>query len=84
MSMHTIAHFAICARKASSKRGRKRRGSKLSQERADMVRSTLMTKGVEVERLVSEGAGESQPLVKGTSEAAREKNRRVEFIIEYK
>ncbi|MEC7983959.1 MAG: OmpA family protein [Myxococcota bacterium] len=57
---------------------------KLSQERADMVRATLIMKEVEGDRLVSEGVGETQPLVSGKSESAREKNRRVEFIIEYK
>lgn len=56
----------------------------LSQSRADAVRSTLVNKGVEGHRLSAEGRGERAPLMEGTSERARAKNRRVEFLIEYK
>ena len=56
----------------------------LSENRANAVRSTLISKGIEGHRLAAEGRGESQPLVQGTSETARAKNRRVEFLIEYK
>ena len=56
----------------------------LSQDRANAVREALIQKGVEGHRLAAEGKGEREPLVKSTSEDARSKNRRVEFLIEYK
>ncbi|MCC6622568.1 MAG: OmpA family protein [Deltaproteobacteria bacterium] len=57
---------------------------KLSQERADAVRVYLEAKGVETQRLVSEGFGETKPLIPGAagkSKAGMAKNRRVEFHI---
>jgi len=57
---------------------------KLSQDRANAVREALIEREVEAHRLAAEGRGESMPLVRGTSESARAKNRRVEFLIEYK
>ena len=56
----------------------------LSRKRAEAVRTALIERGVGGHRLGAKGMGESQPLVKGTSDSARSKNRRVEFIIEYK
>lgn len=55
--------------------------NRLSNERAEAVRNYLIAKGVAGDRLVAEGYGPSQPLVKETSEAKRAKNRRVEFVI---
>jgi outer membrane protein OmpA-like peptidoglycan-associated protein len=55
---------------------------RLSRERANSVRQYLVNKGVDTRRLSSEGYGEERPLEKGTSDEARAKNRRVEFIIE--
>ena len=57
---------------------------KLSEERANAVRNALIKRGIESHRLASEGRGESKPLVQGSSDSARAKNRRVEFLIEYK
>jgi OOP family OmpA-OmpF porin len=46
------------------------------------VRAYLVSKGVAKDRLSATGFGEAKPLVANdTSEAAREKNRRVEFNI---
>lgn len=53
----------------------------LSNRRAKAVRDYLVKAGVAPERLVSEGYGETQPIVEGDSEAARAQNRRVEFKI---
>lgn len=53
----------------------------LSKARAEAVRQYLVAKGVAAERLSSTGHGESKPLVANANEAAREKNRRVEFHI---
>jgi outer membrane protein OmpA-like peptidoglycan-associated protein len=53
---------------------------KLSQQRADSVRSYLTKRGIAESRLVSKGYGMSQPLLPNTSEANRALNRRVQFI----
>jgi len=54
---------------------------KLSQRRAEAVREYLIKKGIDAARLTAIGYGESRPAVKGTSNEARDQNRRVEFII---
>ncbi len=54
---------------------------KLSGERAASVREYLIKKGVEPERLVSEGFGETQPIDTNKTRDGRAKNRRVEFNI---
>ncbi|MEW5850747.1 MAG: OmpA family protein, partial [Myxococcota bacterium] len=54
----------------------------LSQRRADAVRAYLVKKGVEPGRVVSVGYGRTRPISDNTTVAGREKNRRVEFIIE--
>jgi outer membrane protein OmpA-like peptidoglycan-associated protein len=53
----------------------------LSQKRAEAVRDYLVAKGVDAARLEAVGYGEDKPLVEGTSDEARSKNRRVEFVI---
>jgi len=52
---------------------------KLSERRAQAVRNYLVQAGLSPEILSVEGHGKSLPLVRGTSEAARAKNRRVEL-----
>jgi outer membrane protein OmpA-like peptidoglycan-associated protein len=54
---------------------------KLSQRRAQAVRDYLVEAGLAPDILSVEGHGKSLPLVRGTSEAARAKNRRVELGI---
>lgn len=54
---------------------------KLSQNRANAVRSYLVDKGVVGARLKAVGYGEKKPLKPNTSDAARQLNRRVEFTI---
>jgi OOP family OmpA-OmpF porin len=53
---------------------------KLSQARADSVRSYLLSKGIEATRLVAKGYGFHQPLVPNSTAANRDLNRRVQFI----
>ncbi|MFH2094202.1 MAG: OmpA family protein [Bacteroidota bacterium] len=53
----------------------------LSEKRAISVTEYLVSKGISHERLIPKGYGKSKPLTKGTSEANRAKNRRVEFIV---
>ncbi len=53
----------------------------LSQKRAESVMAYLIERGVAEFRLEAVGYGESKPLVSGSGESARAKNRRVEFTI---
>ena len=62
-------------------RGGEEKNIRLSQSRADNVVKYLASKGVPTNRLVAKGYGESQPLVKSTSSAARALNRRIEFFV---
>ena len=55
---------------------------KLSQNRADAVRSYLMNQGVAGERLVAVGLGEREPLDARETPDAWDLNRRVEFMIQ--
>jgi len=52
---------------------------KLSGERAAAVVQWLVAHGVAASRLSSHGYGDTQPLVKNTSDENRAKNRRVEL-----
>jgi outer membrane protein OmpA-like peptidoglycan-associated protein len=54
---------------------------KLSQARAESVRSYLISKGVAAGRLDARGFGESYPITSNDTEAGRSQNRRVEFMI---
>ncbi len=54
---------------------------KLSEERANTVRDYLVSRGVAKTRLRAVGYGKSKPLVKGSSEEARARNRRVEMVV---
>ena len=55
---------------------------KLSQQRAEAVRTFLVEKGgIAPARLVSEGFGDTRPVADNNSKAGQAKNRRVEFVI---
>jgi OmpA-OmpF porin, OOP family len=62
-------------------RGAKAQNQKLSQDRADAVRSYLIEHGVAADRLEAMGYGASRPLVPNLGVRNREKNRRVELRI---
>jgi large repetitive protein len=61
--------------------GTPKKNQELSQQRAESVRDYLIKKGIEPERLQAVGYGDTRPLDKARTSAARAKNRRVEFII---
>ncbi|QSX34096.1 OmpA family protein [Shewanella avicenniae] len=54
---------------------------RLSQVRASTVGSYLITKGVAGQRVVTQGAGESQPIASNDTAQGRAQNRRVEIIL---
>jgi len=55
--------------------------ARLSQDRADAVREYLIGKGIEPDRIASKGYGETRPVTANDTEAGRQANRRVEFLI---
>lgn len=62
-------------------RGSREMNIKLSQRRAAAVVKYLEAKGVQKDRLTSEGFGPDKPIAPNTSAARMEKNRRTEFRV---
>ena len=54
---------------------------KLSEERANSVKTYLISKGIEGSKITSSGFGLSKPIASNDTADGRAKNRRVEFII---
>ncbi|TAK67024.1 MAG: OmpA family protein [Betaproteobacteria bacterium] len=54
---------------------------KLSLRRADAVKTYLVSKGIEANRVYTEGKGESQPMASNKTKEGRAKNRRVEIEV---
>lgn len=53
----------------------------LSQQRADVVRDALISRGVDPDRIRAVGLGEQYPIASNDTEVGRRENRRVEVII---
>ena len=53
---------------------------KLSQQRAEAVRTQLISMGIESSRLVAKGYGESKPMTDNNTPEGKANNRRVEFV----
>ena len=53
---------------------------KLSQQRAESVKTYLIAQGIAPERLEAKGWGESKPIDKNPTPEAKSNNRRVEFV----
>ncbi len=54
---------------------------KLSVKRSEAVKAYLVSKGMEKNRVYTEGKGESQPVADNKTDAGRAKNRRVEIEV---
>jgi OOP family OmpA-OmpF porin len=54
---------------------------KLSKDRAEAIRTYLVSQGANASRIESVGYGESQPIATNSTDAGRQKNRRVEFTL---
>ena len=57
---------------------------RLSQQRADSVKSYLTSRGVKAERVQAVGKGEAQPVASNDTAEGRANNRRVEIVIQKK
>lgn len=53
----------------------------LSRRRATSVRTYLISRGIDADRLLAEGYGDSNPIATNSDEIGRAKNRRVAFTI---
>jgi outer membrane protein OmpA-like peptidoglycan-associated protein len=62
-------------------RGSNRYNMRLSQGRANSVRSYLMRQGIDGGRMKAVGYGEERPIASNRTRAGRAMNRRVEFVI---
>jgi len=54
---------------------------KLSKDRAEAVKSYLVSKGANPSRIEATGYGPTQPIASNATEAGRQQNRRVEFTL---
>ncbi len=61
--------------------GTEKVNNKISLTRAEIIKNLLIERGIEKERILTEGKGESQPLYENATEENRSKNRRVEFQV---
>lgn len=62
-------------------RGNDAKNLKLSKDRASSVKAYLVTKGIDANRLVSDGLGETKPIADNKKKKGRAKNRRIEFRV---
>ena len=53
----------------------------LSKRRSDAIKQYLVSKGIEANRIYTEGKGESQPVADNRTAEGRAKNRRVEIEV---
>lgn len=60
--------------------GNRDHNQKLSQDRADAVKSELVKAGIAADRLTAQGFGQDNPIVSNDSEANKAQNRRVELV----
>ena len=63
-------------------RGSDSRNMELSRLRAEAVRSHLVSRGVESDKITAVGIGEARPVAQNTTAEGRANNRRVEIIVE--
>ena len=62
-------------------RGSDAYNQKLSQRRAEAVKKYLVGKGIEANRVYTEGKGEKQPVADNKTKEGKAKNRRVEIEV---
>ncbi len=63
--------------------GSKKVNQELSEKRAEAVKTYLVGKGVNANRIKAVGYGDEKPVASNATAAGRNKNRRVEFIVSF-
>lgn len=58
--------------------------NRLSKQRADSVATYLKNKGVDGERITTDGRGSKSPVATNSTPEGREKNRRIEIVLDRK
>lgn len=81
MNNNTNTHLAIEGHTDSV--GDNEANQRLSEARANAVKTYLQNKGVAEDRIVAEGFGETRPVASNDTREGKAKNRRVEFILNY-
>ncbi|OOY03786.1 OmpA family protein [Thioclava sp. F28-4] len=80
-SMKNCTDFKMEVAGYTDNQGREEMNLQLSQQRAQAVIRGLLDRGVLIGNLEAKGYGEAQPIASNDTEAGREKNRRIEFVL---
>ncbi len=72
---------AILVEGHTDSRGSARKNEELSFKRADSVRSYLVSRGIESDKIKSSGVGSSRPVAPNSTAEGRANNRRVELVV---
>ena len=54
---------------------------RLSKGRAEAVKQEMVKRGIEPERIETDGKGMDEPVADNSTEEGRQQNRRVEFVV---
>ena len=77
--LNEIPFFTLFIHGHADKNGNDNINTQISQERSDYIRTLLIEKGINAEKLISAPMGDSMPVVSNDTEAGRSLNRRVTF-----
>jgi OOP family OmpA-OmpF porin len=78
MAANPDLHFEIDGHTDNS--GAAPHNLQLSQQRADAVKTQLITMGVDSARLTTKGLGDTKPISDNATQEGKANNRRVEFV----
>lgn len=79
--MQEFPHLTLIIEGHTDDRGSDSKNMKLSQDRADSVKSYFIMKGIAADRFTAVGYGETKPVATNKTNAGRQENRRIEFRI---
>lgn len=80
--MQVVGEYDLSIEGHTDSTGSDEYNRKLSEERAGSVRSFLASCGLKSDAMVSKGYGEAQPIASNDNNDGRQKNRRVEIVIQ--